>query len=95
MSAGGTVVTFELATDPTDAKRAAFAVVDALRLVDISNNLGDTKSLVTHPGTTTHRRLTPGERERQGITDGVIRLSVGLEDPEDLRADLVQALDQP
>lgn len=92
MSAGGTVVTFELMSEPADAKRAAFAVVDALRLVDISNNLGDAKSLVTHPATTTHRRLTPAERERQGITDGVIRLSVGLEDVDDLRHDLAQAL---
>jgi O-succinylhomoserine sulfhydrylase len=94
MSAGGTVVTFALACEPDDAKRAAFAVVDALDLVDISNNLGDAKSLITHPSTTTHRRLSPSERERQGITDGVIRLSVGLEDVEDLRADLAQALDR-
>jgi O-acetylhomoserine sulfhydrylase len=58
----------------------------------ISNNLGDTKSLVTHPATTTHQRLTPEARAQQGITDGMVRLSVGLEDPIDLEADLAQAL---
>jgi O-succinylhomoserine sulfhydrylase len=92
MSAGGTVVTFAL-EGPTDTgKRDAFAVLDALRLIDISNNLGDAKSLVTHPATTTHRRLTPSEREAAGIGGGVIRLSVGLEDVADLQADLDQAL---
>ena len=73
-------------------KERAFAVVDRLRLADISNNLGDAKSLVTHPATTTHRRLTPEARAAAGITDAVIRLSVGLADPEDLLADLDQAL---
>ena len=92
MSAGGTVVTFALAGPKGTGKRDAFAVVDALRLIDISNNLGDAKSLITHPATTTHRRLTPSEREAAGIADGVIRLSVGLEDVEDLQADLDQAL---
>jgi O-succinylhomoserine sulfhydrylase len=88
MSAGGTVVTFEV----DGGKDAAFAVLDALRLVDISNNLGDAKSLVTHPATTTHRRLTPQARADAGITDGVVRISVGLEDADDLLADLEQAL---
>jgi O-succinylhomoserine sulfhydrylase len=92
MSAGGTVVTFELDGPRETGKRDAFAVVDALRLIDISNNLGDAKSLITHPATTTHRRLSPKEREAAGISDAVIRLSVGLEDVEDLRADLDQAL---
>ncbi|MFI7587295.1 O-succinylhomoserine sulfhydrylase [Spongisporangium articulatum] len=87
MSAGGTVVTFELS-----GKEAAFALLDRLQVVDISNNLGDAKSLVTHPATTTHRRLTPEARAAAGITDGVVRLSVGLEDVEDLLADLDQAL---
>ena len=87
MSAGGTVVTFELAT-----KDAAFSLLDRLRVVDISNNLGDAKSLITHPATTTHRRLTPQARAAAGITDGVVRLSVGLEDVEDLIADLDAAL---
>lgn len=92
MSAGGTVVTFGLAGPKDTGKRDAFRVLDALRLIDISNNLGDAKSLITHPATTTHRRLTPSEREAAGIGDGVIRLSVGLEDVEDLQADLDQAL---
>ena len=88
MSAGGTVVTFEV----DGGKEAAFGVLDALRVVDISNNLGDTKSLVTHPATTTHRRLTPQARADAGITDGVVRISVGLEDVDDLLADLERAL---
>jgi O-succinylhomoserine sulfhydrylase len=88
MDAGGTVVTFEL----DGAKAAAFALLDRLRVIDISNNLGDAKSLVTHPATTTHRRLTAQQRADAGITDGVVRLSVGLEDPEDLLTDLERAL---
>jgi len=95
MTAGGTVVTFELDAPAETAKRDAFAVVDALRLIDISNNLGDAKSLITHPATTTHRRLSPKERQHAGIGDGVIRLSVGLEDVEDLQADLDRALRTP
>jgi O-succinylhomoserine sulfhydrylase len=88
MSAGGSLVTFELA----GGKKAAFRFLNALKLVAISNNLGDTKSLATHPATTTHQRLTPEVRARQGITDGMVRLSVGLEDPVDLEADLTRAL---
>jgi O-succinylhomoserine sulfhydrylase len=88
MSDGGTVVTFEV----DGGKDAAFAVLDALRIIDISNNLGDAKSLVTHPATTTHRRLSPEARADAGITDGVVRVSVGLEDADDLLADLEQAL---
>ncbi|HYJ75201.1 MAG TPA: O-succinylhomoserine sulfhydrylase [Kineosporiaceae bacterium] len=88
MAAGGTVVTFEV----EGGKDGAFAVLDALRVIDISNNLGDAKSLVTHPATTTHRRLTPQARADAGITDGVVRVSVGLEDADDLLADLEQAL---
>jgi O-succinylhomoserine sulfhydrylase len=89
MGAGGTLVTFELA----GGKPAAFHVLDALRLVDISNNLGDAKSLATHPATTTHMRVGPEERARLGISDGVIRLSVGLEDVRDLEDDLLGALE--
>jgi O-succinylhomoserine sulfhydrylase len=88
MTAGGTVVTFEV----DGGKDGAFAFVDRLRVVDISNNLGDAKSLVTHPATTTHRRLTGEARAAGGITDGVVRVSVGLEDPDDLLDDLAQAL---
>jgi O-succinylhomoserine sulfhydrylase len=88
MTAGGTVVTFEVA----GGKAAAFRMMNALRLIRVSNNLGDSKSLVTHPATTTHMRIGPEERARLGITDGVIRLSVGLEDVEDLKDDLTRAL---
>jgi O-succinylhomoserine sulfhydrylase len=88
MSSGGTMVTFEL----KDGKAAAFRFMNALSLVDISNNLGDSKSLICHPATTTHQRVGPEERARLGIGDGVVRLSVGLEDEADLREDLEQAL---
>ncbi len=88
MLGGGTVVTFAL----DGGKADAFAVMNALTLVDISNNLGDAKSLVTHPATTTHRRLSPEARAAVGITDGTLRVSVGLEDPRDLVEDLDRAL---
>jgi O-succinylhomoserine sulfhydrylase len=88
MTAGGTVVTFEVA----GGKDAAFSVMNAFGLIAVSNNLGDSKSLVTHPATTTHMRIGPEERARLGITDGVIRLSVGLEDADDVKDDLAQAL---
>ena len=71
----------------------AFKLLNRLRLIDISNNLGDSKSLVTHPATTTHQRLSPEERAAMGVTDGMIRLSVGLEDVEDIKADLAHALE--
>jgi O-succinylhomoserine sulfhydrylase len=89
MTAGGTLVAFEVA----GGKPAAFAAMNALGLVAVSNNLGDSKSLVTHPATTTHMKIGAEERARLGISDGVLRLSVGLEDPLDLIEDLVQALD--
>ena len=93
---GGTVVTFGLrvpdGADPAEATRATFAVLDALRVIDISNNLGDAKSLVTHPATTTHRKLGPTGRAAVGIAESTVRLSVGLEDVADLRDDLAQAL---
>jgi O-succinylhomoserine sulfhydrylase len=88
MSGGGSLVSFDVA----GGKAAAFRFLDALRLVDISNNLGDTKSLATHPPTTTHRRFTPEQRAEYGIGDGLVRLSVGLEDVEDVIEDLGQAL---
>ena len=76
-----------------DADQAAtFAVVNALEIFDISNNLGDTKSLVTHPATTTHRRVAPELREEMGITESMIRFSIGLEDTDDLLTDLGKAL---
>jgi len=88
MAGGGTVVTFELA----GGKEAAFRFLNALGVIDISNNLGDTKSLVTHPASTTHRRLGPDVRRTMGITDGVVRISVGLESIEDLLTDIDRAL---
>ncbi len=88
MSGGGTVVTFDL----QGGKAAAFRFCNALQLIDVSNNLGDSKSLVTHPATTTHMRIGPEERARLGIGDGTIRLSIGLEDAEDLIEDLSVAL---
>ncbi|PPK94147.1 O-succinylhomoserine sulfhydrylase [Kineococcus xinjiangensis] len=92
MSNGGTIVTFELDAPQGRAKERAFEVLDALRVVDISNNLGDAKTLITHPATTTHRRLGEEGRAAIGLSDGVVRMSVGLEDVEDLLADLDQAL---
>ena len=89
MSAGGSIVTVRV---PGGTPRA-FEVLDALEVIDISNNLGDAKSLATHPATTTHHRIGAEVRARMGITDGVIRLSIGLEDVADLRNDLDRALD--
>jgi len=88
MSTGGPIVAFEVKGGKTNA----FAMLNALELFRISNNLGDAKSLATHPATTTHQRLTPEAREEAGIFDNTIRLSVGLEDAGDLEADLDQAL---
>ncbi|WP_407936484.1 O-succinylhomoserine sulfhydrylase [Lolliginicoccus suaedae] len=90
MLGGGTVVTFEL--DAEDGKARAFEVLDKLRIIDISNNLGDSKTLITHPATTTHRAMGPEGRATVGITDGVVRISVGLEHVDDLLEDLQQAL---
>lgn len=95
MSGGGTVVTFDL--DPAglegeELRQRTFAFLDALQIIDISNNLGDLKSLVTHPATTTHRKLGPEGRAACGISESTIRFSVGLEDVPDLRADISQAL---
>jgi len=88
MSLGGTVVTFKISDD----RRKSYAVMNRLNLIKISNNLGDSKSLITHPSSTTHYRLTEEERAHVGITEGMIRLSVGLEHSGDLIADLDQAL---
>ncbi|PKP73069.1 MAG: O-succinylhomoserine sulfhydrylase [Alphaproteobacteria bacterium HGW-Alphaproteobacteria-6] len=88
MGSGGTVVSLEVA----GGQAAAFRFLNALKIVKISNNLGDAKSIVTHPATTTHQRLAPEQRESLGITPGLVRLSLGLEDAGDLLADLQQAL---
>lgn len=88
MTGGGTVVTFEL----DGGKDEAFKLMNALEIVDISNNLGDSKSMITHPATTTHRRMAEEARLAIGITDGTLRLSVGLEDAQDLIGDVENAL---
>ena len=89
MSGASTVVSFEL----TGGKETAFKFLNALEIIDLSNNLGDAKSLITHPQTTTHQRLSEDERKQLGIGGGFVRLSVGLEDPLDLQDDLGRALD--
>ena len=88
MTGGGTLVSFDVA----GGKEAAFALANALEIVKISNNLGDAKSLVTHPATTTHQRLTPEARAALGIGEGMLRLSVGIEDCDDLLYDLKRGL---
>lgn len=88
METGGTMLSFEV----EGGKEGAFRFLNALEIVRISNNLGDAKSLVTHPATTTHQRLTPDQRAELGISDGLVRLSVGLEHRDDLIADLKRAL---
>ncbi len=88
MTGHGQVVTFEI----DGGKAEAFRFLNALKLIRISNNLGDAKSLVTHPATTTHQRLKPEARAELGISDGMLRLSVGLEAYADLAADIDRAL---
>ena len=90
MRAGSTLVGFEV----KGGKAAAFRTLNALKLARISNNLGDAKSLVTHPATTTHQRLTPEARAELGISDGFIRFSCGLEHSDDLLEDLHAALEK-
>jgi O-succinylhomoserine sulfhydrylase len=89
MRAGSTLVAFEVA----GGKAGAFRFLNALELVSITNNLGDAKSLVTHPATTTHQRLAPEARAELGISDGLVRFSAGLEHPDDIVEDLLAALD--
>ena len=88
MSGGSNLIAIEI----EGGKAAAFRFLNALKVVRISNNLGDAKSLITHPATTTHQRFTPEARAEMGIGPGLVRLSVGLEHPDDLVEDLLQAL---
>jgi O-succinylhomoserine sulfhydrylase len=90
MSGGSTLIALEIA----GGKAGAFRFLNGLRLVQISNNLGDAKSLVTHPATTTHQRFTDAERAEMGVSQGLVRLSVGLEHQDDLIEDLTTALDR-
>ncbi|WP_182358075.1 O-succinylhomoserine sulfhydrylase [Tomitella gaofuii] len=92
MTGGGSVITFELDAAEGQGKARAFEFLNRLRILDISNNLGDAKSMTTHPATTTHRAMGSEGRAAIGITDGVVRLSVGLEDVRDLKEDIAQAL---
>ena len=82
-----------VAFDIAGGKEAAFRFRNALEIILISNNLGDAKSIATHPATTTHQRLSPEQRAGLGISDGLMRLSVGIEATEDLVSDILQALD--
>ena len=90
MCGGSTLVAIEVA----GGKQGTFRFLNALKLIRITNNLGDAKSLVTHPATTTHQRLTPEARAELGITDGTVRFSAGLEHPDDIVGDLLTALEQ-
>jgi O-succinylhomoserine sulfhydrylase len=90
MSAGGTLIALSL----KGGQEAAFKFLNGLSLVDVCNNLGDTKSLACHPSTTTHRALSDAEQAAMGLDRSWIRFSVGLEDPDDLEADLMNALNQ-
>jgi O-succinylhomoserine sulfhydrylase len=89
MRAGSTLLAFEV----DGGRAAAFRFLNGLKLIRISNNLGDAKSLVTHPATTTHQRLTPEQRAELGITDGLLRISAGLEHPDDVTDDVLRALE--
>ena len=88
MKQGGTVVTFKI----DGGREQAFDILRRLSIIDISNNLGDSKSLITHPASTTHRNIGEEERARVGIGEDMLRLSVGLEETDDLIADLGQAI---
>lgn len=88
MNKGGSIIALTV----KGGKEGAFRLLNALELIDISNNLGDTKTLVTHPATTTHQKIGPDARAELGISDGMVRLSVGLEDPDDVIDDLRAAL---
>ncbi|MDP1597496.1 MAG: O-succinylhomoserine sulfhydrylase [Methylotenera sp.] len=91
-SSGGGIVTFEVKSNANQTpQQAAWALIDATQLISITANLGDAKSTITHPATTTHSRVTPEARAAAGITDGLVRIAVGLEYIEDLKSDLVFA----
>jgi O-succinylhomoserine sulfhydrylase len=89
----GAVVAFELKASESEARRRAWRLIDAVRLLSITANLGDTRSTITHPATTTHGRLAPEMRQRAGIGESLVRIAVGLEDVEDLQQDLERALE--
>jgi O-succinylhomoserine sulfhydrylase len=91
---GGAVVSFDVrGTDATTARANAFRVIDSALVMSIATNLGDTKTIITHPATTSHGRLTEDQRQSAGIGQGLIRLAVGLEHIDDIKADLSRGLD--
>jgi O-succinylhomoserine sulfhydrylase len=87
MEAAGPIFAFEV-----EGRTQAHALLDALELIDISNNIGDSRSLMTHPASTTHHSVAPEKRAEMGVGEGMLRLNVGLEDPQDLIEDLDRAL---
>jgi O-succinylhomoserine sulfhydrylase len=89
---GGGIVSFEVASSPGSGKEAAWRVIDNTRMISITANLGDTKTTITHPASTTHARITPEARAAAGITDGLIRIAVGLEAVVDVQNDLARGL---
>lgn len=91
-SAAGALLSFELKSTPDTAQASAWRVIDGCTMISITGNLGDTRSTITHPATTTHGRLTDVQRREAGITNGLVRVSVGLEHVEDLKADLSRGL---
>jgi len=88
-SAGGAIVSFELkGANPTEQRQRAFSLINAVQIMSVTGNLGDTRTTITHPASTTHGRISPQAREQAGIREGLVRIAVGLEDLEDLKADL-------
>jgi O-succinylhomoserine sulfhydrylase len=91
---GGAVLSVVIKADtPEQARARAFHVLDSMQVLSLSTNLGDTKTLVAHPASTSHGRLTEVQRQAAGVTQGLIRLSVGLEHLDDIKADLLRGLD--
>jgi O-succinylhomoserine sulfhydrylase len=91
---GGAVIAFSVkGATPDEARERAFRVIDSCRVCAIATNLGDVKSLICHPASTSHGRLTEEQRQAAGVTQGLIRLAVGLEYPDDIQADLARGLD--
>ena len=91
---GGGIVSFEVASSRGGGKEAAWRVIDNTRMISITANLGDTKTTITHPASTTHGRITPEARAAAGITDGLIRIAVGLEAVVDIQNDLARGLNK-
>jgi O-succinylhomoserine sulfhydrylase len=90
---GGAVLSFDVhASDPTQGRQRAFHVIDSTLVCSVTTNLGDTKTTIAHPATTSHGRMTEAQRQAAGIGQGLIRIAVGLEHLDDLKADLIRGL---